>query len=469
MVNSNKSYRFFSSVFDIAIFFGSFFLASFIAERFFGVYKISDFRILAFSLVIIVYLFFTSRFKIKDNRYFNNDTTVVRDHIKSVALSFLIVTFIIFLMKNNLSRVFLVLFFVISMTLVVAAQPLFRIIYFRLKRKKGKTGKKYMLMVGNDFSARSLVRSFEKEIIENFEIIGFLTYRPTNKQTFMGYKVLGTVDNLESVIAENVVDKIMVLPNRNHIEEIRDIVKTCEIEGVEIFVYSDVFDLSMADMDIVKYDGKHIVKFSLSEKEPYSLMAKRFIDILGSLVILILISPILIATIIAIKIENKNKSSVFYVQDRCGVNGRKFKMFKFKSMRDGSDKLKAKLLSINEAEGPVFKMKNDPRVTKVGVFIRRYSIDELPQLYNVLIGDMSLVGPRPPIPSEVKQYDRWQRRRLSMKPGLTCIWQVSGRSNIPFEKWVKMDLEYIDNWSILLDFQLLLKTIPAVLTGKGAY
>ena len=160
---------------------------------------------------------------------------------------------------------------------------------------------------------------------------------------------------------------------------------------------------------------------------------------------------------------------VLFNQVRMGLNGRKFNMYKFRSMHQDAENRLGALKSSNEMSGPVFKIANDPRVTPVGRFIRKFSIDELPQLFNVLKGDMSLVGPRPPIYKEVLEYQRWQRRRLSMRPGITCIWQVSGRNDIGFEEWMKLDLEYIDNWSFWLDLKLLFKTIPAVLIGKGAH
>ena len=158
---------------------------------------------------------------------------------------------------------------------------------------------------------------------------------------------------------------------------------------------------------------------------------------------------------------------VFFLQKRTGLNGRHFSCFKFRTMVVNAESLQKSLLSQNEQEGPVFKIKNDPRVTKIGRFLRKTSLDELPQFFNVLKGEMSIVGPRPPIPSEVKQYQRWQNRRLSMKPGITCIWQVSGRNNIPFEQWMKMDMQYIDTWSLKLDMIILLKTVKVVFAGDG--
>jgi exopolysaccharide biosynthesis polyprenyl glycosylphosphotransferase len=183
--------------------------------------------------------------------------------------------------------------------------------------------------------------------------------------------------------------------------------------------------------------------------------------------LLVLLSPLFL--IIAALIKLTSSGPIFFKQVRCGLGGRKFAFYKFRSMIVDAEERKKGLEPLNEMSGPVFKIKDDPRITPVGRIIRKLSLDELPQLYNVLKGEMSLVGPRPPIPEEVQKYERWQRRRLSMRPGLTCLWQVNGRNEVDFEQWMKLDLEYIDNWSLGLDFKIMLRTIPVVLTGHGAH
>jgi exopolysaccharide biosynthesis polyprenyl glycosylphosphotransferase len=172
--------------------------------------------------------------------------------------------------------------------------------------------------------------------------------------------------------------------------------------------------------------------------------------------------------LIAVVLKLTSKGPVFFRQERVGMNGRRFTFFKFRSMVVDADRRKDELKHLNEMDGPVFKIKNDPRVTRVGRFLRKFSLDELPQMWNVLKGDMSLVGPRPPVPSEVEKYEFWARRRLSIRPGLTCLWQISGRNSINFQQWMELDLQYIDNWTLGLDFKILLKTVPAVLGGRGA-
>jgi len=199
----------------------------------------------------------------------------------------------------------------------------------------------------------------------------------------------------------------------------------------------------------------------------WQLGMKRVVDIVLSIFFLIVLSPVLIVAAIAVKLTSPGP--LLYVQDRVGKNGKTFRFAKFRSMRDGAHTELDDLRHLNEVDGPVFKIREDPRITPVGRFMRKYSIDELPQLFHVLTGGMSLVGPRPPIPAEVATYDEWHRQRLLTKPGITCIWQVSGRSDLDFETWVELDVEYIRTWKPSLDFLILLKTLPAVISARGAY
>jgi exopolysaccharide biosynthesis polyprenyl glycosylphosphotransferase len=197
------------------------------------------------------------------------------------------------------------------------------------------------------------------------------------------------------------------------------------------------------------------------------LFLKRVLDISGSAFLLILSVPIFL--LIAFLIKVTSKGPVFFKQIRSGLNGKKFVMYKFRSMVDGAEGMKKDLEKMSELRGPVFKIKSDPRVISIGRILRRTSFDELPQLINIFKGEMSLVGPRPPLPEEVEKYEEWQRRRLFMKPGLTCLWQISGRSEVDFDKWMKLDMDYVDQWSLWLDIKILLKTVPAVIRAKGAF
>jgi exopolysaccharide biosynthesis polyprenyl glycosylphosphotransferase len=249
--------------------------------------------------------------------------------------------------------------------------------------------------------------------------------------------------------------------------EIEKAILACEVEGVEAWLVADFVKTSIARATVDDLYGKPLLIFRTTPETSWQLVCKRLIDIAGALIGLVVFGPLIMVPA-AIILKFTSPGPVLFKQKRSGLHGRLFTMYKFRSMVTNAEMLQAELEVFNEMTGPVFKMQEDPRITPFGRFLRKNSIDELPQLWNVLVGDMSLVGPRPPIPSEVQQYDPWHRRRLSMKPGLTCIWQISGRNRINFEQWMQLDLQYIDNWSIWLDLRILLRTLPVVLTGFGA-
>jgi exopolysaccharide biosynthesis polyprenyl glycosylphosphotransferase len=277
------------------------------------------------------------------------------------------------------------------------------------------------------------------------------------------------IAELESVIEREPVDEVFItLPREKYGPLIDTIVRVCEEQGIIVRVCTDMFDLRIARWQVDELGGVPIVTIRSGPSDGWQLVAKKFIDICGSAVLLIALAPIL--AIVALLIKLDSPGPVFFIQQRVGLNKRRFKLFKFRTMTAGADQQQPMLETLNEAAGPVFKIKDDPRVTRIGRFLRRYSIDELPQLFNVLRGEMSLVGPRPLPVRDVERIDaRWHKRRLSVKPGVTCLWQVNGRSDVNFNEWVRLDLEYIDKWSLQLDMKILLKTIPAVVKGSGAY
>jgi exopolysaccharide biosynthesis polyprenyl glycosylphosphotransferase len=243
-------------------------------------------------------------------------------------------------------------------------------------------------------------------------------------------------------------------------------IRTCERFGVPFALPAYSFRLERARPAVPSAVSDGYLHYLTHAPRPYQRSLKRLFDIFASAAALLLLSPLLAAVALIIKLTSKGP--VFFKQERMGLHGRPFHMFKFRSMVVNAEQLKDQLRALNEQSGPVFKIKNDPRITPIGRFIRKYSIDELPQLINVLRGDMSIVGPRPPVPKEVAQYEGWQRRRLSVRPGLTCIWQVSGRNQISFQEWMFLDMRYIDHWSLGEDMSLIWKTFPVVLTGRGA-
>lgn len=278
-------------------------------------------------------------------------------------------------------------------------------------------------------------------------------------------RVLHEHFQLTEIIDANVVDEVIYCKGKFDNDEVRALIYACSEVGVTFRVYSELLSVVSQRSHLTYFKELPFLTFANHTKNYFALKVKEMLDFLFSFAIVIFISPVLLAIAVAIKIEDGG--SIFFRQRRVGLNGRIFDCLKFRTMVENAEALRVKLENLNEQSGPVFKIKNDPRVTRVGRFLRKTSLDELPQFFNVLKGEMSIVGPRPPIPSEVQQYQRWQRRRLSMKPGITCIWQVSGRNNIPFEEWMKLDMLYIDTWSLKLDLILFLSTIKVVFTGEG--
>lgn len=277
------------------------------------------------------------------------------------------------------------------------------------------------------------------------------------------------VDRLNSVIAYHSVDEVLVaLPMNKYGPLVETIVRHCEEQGIIVRVRAEMFNLQVARSYLDDLEGVPVMTIQSGPSDGWQLVIKRLIDIVGSVALLFALAPLFAVVILLIRMDSPGP--VFFAQERVGFNKRRFRILKFRTMVDGSDHQQHMLEHLNEVEGPVFKIKNDPRVTRLGRFLRRFSIDELPQIVNVLKGDMSLVGPRPLPVRDVERIDiRWHKRRFSIKPGITCLWQVNGRSNIGFNEWVRMDLDYIDKWSLALDLLILMKTIPAVFKGPGAY
>jgi exopolysaccharide biosynthesis polyprenyl glycosylphosphotransferase len=275
-------------------------------------------------------------------------------------------------------------------------------------------------------------------------------------------------DELSKYLRDNVVDEVMIgLPIKSYYEKYSKIVSLSIEQGINVRIIADLFFTQVAKSKTENFEGNPIITLYTGSMNYGALLIKRILDIVISLILLILLSPLFVITAIAIKISSPGP--VFFCQERLGLYKRLFKLYKFRTMVPDAEKLLQELEEFNEADGPVFKIKNDPRITKIGRFLRVSSIDELPQLLNVLKGDMSLVGPRPLPVRDYEEFDHcWFNRRFSVRPGITCFWQVNGRSDVSFSKWIEMDLRYIDTWSLKLDFLILLKTIPAVLKGEGA-
>ncbi len=268
------------------------------------------------------------------------------------------------------------------------------------------------------------------------------------------------------LLRESAIDEVVIACPRSLLASIAPVVACCSAAGIPVTMPTDVFGDYFPLPRVSRLGSTAALRFAPVHHSRSMLLVKRGIDIVGAAIGLIVAAPVLAVAAVAIKLSSPGP--VLFRQSRSGLHGRRFEMLKLRTMYRDAEERRQELLHLNEMDGPVFKIRGDPRITPVSRFLRRYSVDEIPQLWNVLTGDMSLVGPRPPIPAEVALYETSERRRLSMRPGLTCLWQISGRNSLSFAEWVKLDLEYIDGWSLVGDLKILAKTVPAVLSGTGA-
>ena len=275
------------------------------------------------------------------------------------------------------------------------------------------------------------------------------------------------LDGLQDILAAERVDEIVVcLPVDARFSDIATVVQHARDLGIVVRLMPQFADgYVLRNLHVEEFEDEYVVTL-FREQLLVQLLLKRMIDAALSIAVLIVLAPLML--VVAILIKLSSPGPVFFVQNRVGMNQRQFKLYKFRSMVADAEERKFSLAHLNERDGPAFKIENDPRITRIGRWLRKTSVDELPQLFNVISGEMSLVGPRPPLPDEVKKYEWLFRKRLSVKPGITCIWQISGRNNVSFDRWMEMDHEYIENWSLWLDLQILVKTIPAVLLSRGA-
>jgi exopolysaccharide biosynthesis polyprenyl glycosylphosphotransferase len=329
---------------------------------------------------------------------------------------------------------------------------------------------RHFVVIGSGERARGLAQRIAANPGWGLRNLGFLDDEPRREAVrWLGDRYLGKAKELGNQLRSHVIDEVIIaLPRRQLCaDSTAEAVALCEAVGVDVTVATDLFQTQRSAVRPHGLLGVAGLTVSSHLRWPlWSRAIKRAIDLVGASVLLLLTGPFWILIAIAIKLDSPGP--VFYVQRRCGLNGRVFAFLKFRTMERNAEEHLGELREYNEVTGPVFKMKRDPRVTRVGRFLRKWSIDEWPQFLNVAAGHMSLVGPRPPVQAEVDQYELAHRRRLSVRPGLTCLWQVRGRSGIPFDEWMRLDLEYIDRWSLWLDLWLLLLTVPAVLSGRGA-
>ncbi len=374
-------------------------------------------------------------------------------------------TFIFLLKMQFVSRLFVIIFIVISFCFLLLEKWMLLSIIHKVARSGYNLCR--LLIVGTGRRAGRFIEMVKEHPEWGFEIAGLVDDEALKVgKEFFGIKTIGILANIPEILRTKIIDEVVFIVPRMWLERVQESITACEIQGVRTHVAADLFNLNIARARMDMLEDFPLLTFETTFGKEWELFIKRAADVAVSAAGLLILLPFFL--IVAALIKLTSPGPVFFKQKREGVNGRIFTLYKFRSMYKDAQKRLAEVKHLNEMEGPVFKIKDDPRVTPLGCFLRKMSIDELPQLFNVFRGQMSLVGPRPPLPGEVKEYELWQRRRLSMRPGITCLWQVSGRNDIDFDTWMELDLEYIDNWSLWLDFQVLTRTIPVVLFGVGA-
>ncbi len=377
-----------------------------------------------------------------------------------------VLTLIVYgLRLDFVSRWFLVVLGVINFTILASEKVALRMLS-RWVRSRGYNFRT-VLLVGTGPKAAKLADFLEAHPHWGFRVLGYLDddnggeIQRTNR-----WPSLGKITDLEAVLMREVVDELIFVIEKGKLGEHEEALLVAERHGVRAHVSLDIYPHVLARPVLEELDGIPLLSFTTTPSNPLQLAVKRAIDLAISLTLFLLTLPIQLLAALAIKLSSPGP--IFFRQVRCGLNGRHFTLLKFRTMKAGAEERLSEISHLNEMSGPVFKASRDPRLTSVGRILRKLSIDELPQLLNVIAGGMSLVGPRPPLPEEVSRYEPWQRRRLSMSPGITCLWQISGRNDLDFDRWMELDLKYIDTWSPMLDLKILLKTVPAVLSGRGA-
>lgn len=394
--------------------------------------------------------------------------------VKAVTIGMMVLLFAMYILKIiEVSRLMLIMFYFLDITFLAISKGS---VYSLLQRYRTRGYNfRNILIIGSKQRAQDVIRSIDNQPEAGFKIIGCLDVDPSCAGRFVtrDLEIIGTVDNLEIILQEEVVDEVIFAMPLRKIDNADRYIDIVEKVGVSVRIIPDwqihglAYRPDIASVNFEDFLGIPTMALTTIPTSAGKLYVKSLMDYLFAGVALLLLFPFFIITAVAIKVFSKGP--VFFTQTRSGLNGRQFKLFKFRTMVADAEKIREKITHLNETDGPVFKIKKDPRIIPyIGTFLRRSGLDELPQLINVMKGEMSLVGPRPPIPSEVEEYDRWQRRRLSMKPGLTCLWQICpDRNQVCFDDWMKMDLQYIDTWSLSLDLKILFSTVGVVFSGEG--
>jgi exopolysaccharide biosynthesis polyprenyl glycosylphosphotransferase len=437
--------------------------ADFLAVR----VKVKNFILFAGFLLVwnIIFRFF----HLYDSRRLSVQKDEVIDIVKATTLGVGFVCIAAFLLRLEMvTPLFVLALWFIGSATLVSSRLVARYLLSQV-RVRGRNLRE-MVIVGTNPRAVLFARKIQASPILGYRVLGFVDQEWEGMAEFRkgGYPLASDFEKFPFLLRERVVDEVVLaLPMKSLYLQASRVAALCEEQGVIVRVLSNIFNLRLAQSKAGEFEGEAVITLSSGSPENWQRLLKRALDVSLALVAMLLMSPLFLLATLIVKLTSPGP--IFFVQERVGLNKRRFRLYKFRTMVADAEGRQREIECLNEASGPVFKIRNDPRVTPAGRFLRKMSIDELPQIFNVLKGDMSLVGPRPLPLRDYQGFDQdWQRRRFSVRPGITCLWQITGRSSIPFEKWMELDMEYIDHWSLGLDFKILAKTIPAVLKGAGA-
>jgi len=431
--------------------------------------RIKIINFVLFMGFLIVWHIIFSAFRLYHSRRLSTRWEEVSDIIRASSLGSMVIFIASLLLKLVMITPGLILaFWVGSSGLTILGRFVLR---YTLKsfRLRGRN-LRHMLIVGTNPRAIQFAHKIESKPELGYRLIGFVDdgYAENGEFKKSGYALVASFNDFSTFLRDHVVDEVVIsLPMKSLYDKASRIVNLCEEQGVIVRFLSNMFNLKLGLSKVDQFEDDSVVTVTTGAMKGFPILVKRAMDFIASLILLTILAPIFF--VIALLIKLTSPGTAFFVQERIGLNKRRFRLYKFRTMVPGAEKKLPELEDLNEVSGPVFKIKNDPRITWIGKFLRKTSVDELPQLINVLKGDMSLVGPRPLPVRDYEGFDQdWHRRRFSVRPGITCLWQIDGRSNTSFDKWMELDMEYIDNWSLGLDLKILVRTIPAVLKGSGA-
>ena len=438
-------------------------LADFLAMR----VKVRNFVLFAGFLLVWNIIF--RLFGLYDSRRLSGQEDEVLDVVKATTFGVGSVCIAAFLFRLAMVTPWFVLaLWFISSATFVASRLVTRYLLSQV-RVRGRNLRE-MVIVGTNPRAVLFARKIQANPTLGYRVLGFVDQEWEGMEEFRreGYPLTSDFERFPFLLRERAIDEVVLaLPMKSFYLQASRIAALCEEQGVVVRVLSNIFNLRRAQSKAGKFEGEAVTTFSTGSPEDWQHLFKRTFDIVASLVATLILAPLFL--LVGFLIRLTSQGPVFFIQERVGLNKRRFHLYKFRTMVADAEERQPEIEHLNEVSGPVFKMTNDPRLTRFGKLLRKTSIDELPQLFNVLNGDMSLVGPRPlPVRDYQGFRQDWQRRRFSVRPGITCLWQINGRSSTPFEKWMELDLKYIDQWSLWMDFKILAKTIPVVLKGTGA-